>query len=689
MSSRKGRHKFLSLLLVSAMACTGPSAAFPVMAYGESYVQETPNMAEIAEPLETQDIQLSPYVSGQGTGNNGNSVMEIVMLNPAPSGIQTQGLVTAQEAGLDGTIAPADENVYYNVITDELDPAGELTFRILASGKGLNNHFSESCFENMLTVYDSDKNIVNTDEVTSIGTYDDTEISGITINGNSKKAMLFTYPKGVFKGNSTYYLVVSENLKSDNGNAVLGTKVVFCFNTKESSEPAETYYNVQTSGTGAADVQGNKTVPAGSDYTFTVAGNPYYIDYTVTASIDGKEAVLEKDETGKIYTIRNVSGNVEIAIDKRIKSAQESPLKYNDYKAGQGSRAIQIYMLNPASADIQTAGLVPAETAGAGSIAAEPFEEVYYNRILSEFDPKQEITFKVLAAGSGVGNGLHSDSIYNVASIYDSHMNVLSVNASYPGTFPTEESCDAEFTVDNNEARHKRATSVTYPAGTFQHDSVYYLVIHESFHVNNGAPLGNKAIFCFKTAAAPDQNEPEKPQKPQKGSVLTDNAGRAKYKVTKAGKNVNGTVTGAEAAYMKPVLHTASITVPDTITIKGVKYKVTSIAAQAFKNNKVVTKVKIGSNVTVIGKNAFRGCGKLQSATIGKNVTTIKTKAFYGCKKLKRITINTAKLTSKEVGSKAFAGISKNCIVKVPKKKLAGYKKFLYKKGMPKKVKIK
>lgn len=688
MSCRK--HKFLSLLLMSAVVCTNVSITFPVMAHGESYVQEMPNMEAIAKPLETQDIQLSPYVSGQGTGNNGK-VMEIVMLDPAPSGIQTQGLVTAQEAGLDGTIASADENVFYNVITDELDPSDGLTFRILASGQGLNNHFKESCLENMLTVYDSDKKIVNTDVAGSFGGYDDTEISGITINGKTKKAMLFTYPKGIFKGNSTYYLAVSEKLQTSNGNAVLGTKVVFCFTTKETTGPVETYYNVQMSGNAAADVQGNKTVPAGSDYTFTVAGNPYYIDYTVTAAIDGKEAELEKNDEGNVYTIRNVNGNVDITIDKRIKSAQESPLVYNDYKAGQGSRAIQIYMLNPASADIQTAGLVPAETAGVGRIA-EPFEEVYYNRILSKFDPKKEITFKVLAAGAGVGNGLHSDSIYNAASIYDSNMNAVSVNASYPGTFPTEESCDAEFTVDNNEARHKKATSVTYPADTFQHNSVYYLVIQESFHVNNGAALGNKAIFCFQTAAAPAPNKPNKPDKPNKpktGSILTDKAGRAKYKVTKSGKNVNGTITGAEAAYMKPLLHTASITIPETVTIKGVKYKVTSIADQAFKNNKVVTKVKIGSKVTVIGKNAFSGCRKLQSAVIGKNIKTIKAKAFYGCKKLKKITMNTAKLTSKKVGSKAFAGINKNSVVKVPKKKLAGYKKFLYKKGMPKKVKIK
>ena len=73
---------------------------------------------------------------------------------------------------------------------------------------------------------------------------------------------------------------------------------------------------------------------------------------------------------------------------------------------------------------------------------------------------------------------------------------------------------------------------------------------------------------------------------------------------------------------------------------------------------------------------------------IGKNVKTIGKNAFKNCKNLKKITIKTSKLTKSSVKANAFKGIYKKASVKVPKKKLKAYKKFLRKKGMGKKVKI-
>lgn len=196
----------------------------------------------------------------------------------------------------------------------------------------------------------------------------------------------------------------------------------------------------------------------------------------------------------------------------------------------------------------------------------------------------------------------------------------------------------------------------------------------------------------------------EKKAAPQ-GATITDAAGTA-YKVTMSDAK-NGTVT-----FTKPKSNVSgSVTVPDTVTMDGITYKITAIEANAFKNNKKITKVNIGKNVTSIGKNAFSGCKKLKTVTLGAEVATIDDKAFYkcesltkitipakaskigksafyGCKKLKNITIKTTMLTSKNVGSKAFKGIPKNAKVKVPKKSLKTYKKFLYKKGLNKKAKI-
>lgn len=147
---------------------------------------------------------------------------------------------------------------------------------------------------------------------------------------------------------------------------------------------------------------------------------------------------------------------------------------------------------------------------------------------------------------------------------------------------------------------------------------------------------------------------------PQKGVSLTDSKTKAVYKITKSGK------TGGTVEYSKSTSKAAkTITIPSTVKIDGITYKVTSIGAKAFKGNKKITKVIIGSNITSIGKEAF-----------------------YGCSKLKNITIKTTKLTSKKVGSKAFQGTYKKVKVKVPAKKLKTYKKLLKQKGISAKAKI-
>lgn len=138
----------------------------------------------------------------------------------------------------------------------------------------------------------------------------------------------------------------------------------------------------------------------------------------------------------------------------------------------------------------------------------------------------------------------------------------------------------------------------------------------------------------------------------------TKPVGRGFYKVTKSDAK-NGTV-----ALVKPRKATEKkFTVPGTVKIDGVTFKVTEISKNAFKNNKKLTQVIIGKNVSKIGANAFNGA-----------------------KKLKKITIKSTQL--KKVGSKAFKGIDKKCKIKVPKKKLTRYKRLLKGKGQKASVKI-
>lgn len=122
--------------------------------------------------------------------------------------------------------------------------------------------------------------------------------------------------------------------------------------------------------------------------------------------------------------------------------------------------------------------------------------------------------------------------------------------------------------------------------------------------------------------------------------------------------------TSAGTVTAKTVASKKSVKIPATVTINGVKAKVTAIGNNAFKKaKKKLTKVTIGANVTTIGK-----------------------KAFAGCKKLKKVTVKSKKLT--KVGRKAFQGINKKAVIKVPKKCRKAYTKLFKNKGQARTVMI-
>ncbi len=169
-----------------------------------------------------------------------------------------------------------------------------------------------------------------------------------------------------------------------------------------------------------------------------------------------------------------------------------------------------------------------------------------------------------------------------------------------------------------------------------------------------------------------------------KGSRIKDGKGNC-YTVTKA--DSKGAAVSFTAPKNKKV---ASVSIPATVKIGGVSYQVTSIAKSALAGCKKLRKVTIGGNVTSIGDKAFYQCKALTAVTIPKKVAKIGKQAFYGAKKLKKVTIKSTKLNSKRVGSKAFGNIHKQAVVKVPKNKLAAYRKMLKKRGITgKKQKIK
>lgn len=146
------------------------------------------------------------------------------------------------------------------------------------------------------------------------------------------------------------------------------------------------------------------------------------------------------------------------------------------------------------------------------------------------------------------------------------------------------------------------------------------------------------------TTPGDEKNEQNQGVTVKKGTVYT--VGNLKYKVTKAAVNGTGTVTVSATKNKK----LTSATIPATVKIEGVSFKVTAIGASAFKSCTKLKKVTIGTNVTSIGKNAFNGDSKITTITI----------------KAKKI---------KTMGANAFKGIKKTATIKVPASKKSAYKK--------------
>lgn len=130
------------------------------------------------------------------------------------------------------------------------------------------------------------------------------------------------------------------------------------------------------------------------------------------------------------------------------------------------------------------------------------------------------------------------------------------------------------------------------------------------------------------------------------------------YKITKAD------ASGGTVVFVKPEKKTVkNVTVPKEAVYNGIKFKVTEIEKNAFKNHRKLTKVTIEANVTKIGNSAFQGA-----------------------KNLKNIIIRSKKI--KTVGKNAWKGIYAKCVIKVPKAKLKAYKKKFKGKGQKSTVRV-
>ena len=127
---------------------------------------------------------------------------------------------------------------------------------------------------------------------------------------------------------------------------------------------------------------------------------------------------------------------------------------------------------------------------------------------------------------------------------------------------------------------------------------------------------------------------------------------KAGTKYTVGGNQYTVLKVGLTVRFSKANPKAKTVTIPRTIKVNGISYKVAEVGANAFKNNKKVKKV-----------------------TIGANVVKIANKAFNKCPSLRNVIIKTTLLTKKTASKKCFSKVSKKMVIKVPKKVKKSYAK--------------
>lgn len=231
------------------------------------------------------------------------------------------------------------------------------------------------------------------------------------------------------------------------------------------------------------------------------------------------------------------------------------------------------------------------------------------------------------------------------------------------------------------------AAKAVYEAGKKNYTTASWEAFEEAYveakagqNSNSKSKLERLAATLTAAKANLKQNAPAPALKV--GDTVT--VKNVRYKVTSVSKKTVA-VTGGKSKNI------TAAPIASTVKVKGVTCKVTTINAKAFKGYKKLKKVVIGANVTSIKSEAFAGCTSLAQVSIGKKVTTIDKKAFYGCKKLKKVVFLGTAVKSIKTG--AFKNTSASMKVTLPKSvsasKRTSMKKMLTKAGMKKKATVK
>ena len=176
-------------------------------------------------------------------------------------------------------------------------------------------------------------------------------------------------------------------------------------------------------------------------------------------------------------------------------------------------------------------------------------------------------------------------------------------------------------------------------------------------------PVPTQTVQATQTPATPAPTPVSTPKtnrkKPAKvGKIITSSAGY-RFKVT------SSKVKNPEVALYRPGSGRKEVKIGTKVTINGISYSVTSVCERAFRSNRRVKKVSLGSRVDKIGKEAFANC---------RNI-----KVLY---------IYSPRLKASDIGENAFKGINKGVKISVPKAKMKEYKELFREKGLSKQTSV-
>lgn len=432
--------------------------------------------------------------------------------------------------------------------------------------------------------------------------------------------------------------------------------------------------SVTFTGSGALDIISKR----GSDYTysFDVKGNVKWngptltmsdvgfgmdIDAAVVAEYSG-DAITKEYRSGGSLTVN--SGVIKIVMNSVIEKSTDSD----------GSVVNDLYYYEPISAE--GAVRIMGGTVAVGMKANERDYDGKAKLPASLIISDSEIKVDNARIVAGVDPMFEEVSLFSVYSAEtksaSSSSDKISIASSASqiklsgfdfGGFKPELTSDS-YTYDGDEKKPEIAIS------GLKEGTDYTIEYKNNVNVGTGAVIiSGKGLFTGSAEAAFTIA-------PMKKKTLV-NKGSYQYCVTKVGSLKDGgkmSVVGPLSSKIK------NVSIPDSINVGGMNYKITSVEKKAFMNCSKLTKVTIGANVKNIGSNAFAGDKKLTAVNIkSKVLKKIEAKAFYGDSRLKKVTIKSTKLT--KIGKQAFKGTKSNATYKLPKSKLKKYKGMLKKAG--------